>query len=43
MLYDLAKNGESALPKDPVIDTGYTVINSSNVKDFRAKLAELTK
>ena len=43
MLYNLAKNGESALPKDPVIDTGYTVINSENVKDFRTKLAELTK
>jgi ribose transport system substrate-binding protein len=43
MLYDLAKNGDSALPKDPIVDTGVTVVDSSNVKDFRAKLAELTK
>jgi ribose transport system substrate-binding protein len=43
MLYELAKTGESALPKDPIVDTGVTVVDSSNVKDFRAKLAELTK
>jgi ribose transport system substrate-binding protein len=43
MLYELAKNGESALPKDPLVDTKVTVIDSNNVKDFRTKLAELTK
>jgi ribose transport system substrate-binding protein len=43
LLYELAKNGEPALPKDPIVDTGVTVIDSSNVKDFRSKLAELTK
>jgi ribose transport system substrate-binding protein len=43
LLYELAKNGESALPKDPIIDTGVVVVDSENVKDFRAKLAELTK
>lgn len=43
LLYQLAKNGDSALPKNPVIDTGVQVIDSTNVKDFRSKLAELLK
>ncbi len=43
LLYELAKSGEAALPKDPIVDTGVTVIDATNVKDFRAKLAELTK
>jgi ribose transport system substrate-binding protein len=41
ILADLAKNGESALPASPFIDTGVTVINADNVKDFRQKLAEM--
>lgn len=43
MLYQIAKDGESALPKEPIVDTGVTVIDSANEKEFRAKLAELMK
>jgi ribose transport system substrate-binding protein len=43
LLYELSKNGESALPKDPIIDTGIEVIDSKNVADFKARLAELKK
>lgn len=43
LLYNLATNGESALPKGGAIDTGTQVITSQNVKEFRTKLAELTK
>ncbi len=47
LLYALATRGEEAL-KDPLIkdgkiDTGVEVINSQNVKDYRAGLADLTK
>jgi ribose transport system substrate-binding protein len=43
LLYELAKNGDSALPQETIMDTGVTVVNAANVKDFRAKLVELTK
>lgn len=43
LLYELSKNGEAALPKDPIIDTGIEVIDSKNVKDFKDRLAELKK
>ena len=42
-LHDLATSGEAALPKEDVIDTGVTVINSENVKKFREELAALRK
>ena len=41
LLYELATKGKSALPKTPFIDTGVTVINADNVKDFRQKLNEM--
>ncbi len=46
-LHEMATNGEAALVdpliKDAKIDTGVDVIDASNVKDFRAKLAEMRK
>ena len=33
-LHDLATQGEAALPKEEVVDTGVTVINSENVRSF---------
>ncbi len=43
LLHDLCIQGEAALPKNPLIDTGVDVIDAKNVKDFKAKLAELKK
>ncbi|MDB5356897.1 MAG: ABC-type sugar transport system, periplasmic component [Phycisphaerales bacterium] len=42
-LHLLATQGESALPKDPIVDTGVEVITAANVAEFRTKLAELKK
>ncbi len=46
-LHELATKGEDALTdpliKDAKIDTGVDVIDASNVKDFRVKLAEMRK
>ena len=48
LLHNLATQGEAALPKDPIIDTGVDVINnqptaatSRNVGQFRAELAKM--
>lgn len=43
LLNELAKKGEAALPKNPIIDTGIDVIDAKNVKEFKEKLAELKK
>jgi ribose transport system substrate-binding protein len=42
-LHELATKGDSALPKDPIVDTGVEVITAANVADFRTKLAEMKK
>src|SRR6266567_8231901 len=42
-LHELNTKGESAMPKDPIVDTGVEVITAQNVKDFRARLAEMKK
>jgi ribose transport system substrate-binding protein len=42
-LHELATKGESALPKDPIVDTGVEVITAANVGEFRTKLAEMKK
>jgi ribose transport system substrate-binding protein len=41
MLADLATKGEKALPANPLIDTGVTVIKADNVKEFRENLNKL--
>lgn len=41
LLRDLAYQGESALPSNPLIDTGVTVIKADNVDEFRTNLAKL--
>lgn len=41
LLHELATKGKEALPKDPIIDTGVELIDSSNVADFQKRLAEL--
>jgi ribose transport system substrate-binding protein len=38
---DLAYKGESALPKDPFVNTGVEVINAANVDEFSKRLAEM--
>lgn len=43
LLHDLTTKGESALPKDGVIDTGIEVVNKSNVVEFKKKLDEQRK
>jgi len=43
LLYELSTKGASALPKDPIIDTGVEVVTKDNVAAFKAKLAELKK
>lgn len=43
LLKELTTKGESALPKDGVIDTGIKVIDKSNVKEFQAELAAMKK
>jgi len=43
LLHALTTQGESAVPKGGVIDTGIEVIDKSNVKEFKARLAELRK
>ena len=43
LLYDLAKRGDAALPKSPLIDTGIDVIDAKNVKSFKEKLADMKK
>ena len=43
LLYDLCVKGKSALPANPIIDTGVDVIDAANVKAFRAKEAEMRK
>jgi ribose transport system substrate-binding protein len=41
ILRDLATRGQAALPSSQFVDTGVTVINAENVKEFRQKLAEM--
>ncbi|HEX3133343.1 MAG TPA: substrate-binding domain-containing protein, partial [Planctomycetota bacterium] len=43
LLYELSTKGASALPKDPIIDTGVEVVTKDNVAAFKAKLADLKK
>jgi len=43
LLNDLCTKGESALPKDPIIDTGVEVVDKATVADFAKRLAELKK
>jgi ribose transport system substrate-binding protein len=43
LLHELATRGAEALPEDPIIDTGVEIIDSSNITDFRAQLAELKR
>lgn len=43
LLHALATKGAEALPESDVIDTGVEVIDSNNVGEFKAKLAELKK
>jgi ribose transport system substrate-binding protein len=43
LLHELTTKGESALPKDSVIDTGIEVITKDNVKEFSKRLAEMKK
>ena len=43
MLHELATKGKSVVPAGGVVDTGVEIINAANVKDFRAKLAEMKK
>jgi ribose transport system substrate-binding protein len=43
LLYELSTKGASALPKDPIIDTGVEVVTKDNVAAFKTKLAELKK
>jgi ribose transport system substrate-binding protein len=45
-MHDLATKGEEAkkaIPKDGIIDTGVTVIDKTNVKEFKAELADMKK
>jgi ribose transport system substrate-binding protein len=39
LLYDLAGKGDSALPANGLIDTGFKVITKANIKQFRQELA----
>jgi len=41
ILADLAYKGAAALPANPLIDTGVTVIKADNVKEFRENLNKL--
>jgi len=41
MLHDLAYDGEKALPSNPLVDTGVSVIKADNVDEFRTNLAKL--
>ena len=41
ILADLAYKGDAALPANPLIDTGVTVIKADNVKEFRENLNKL--
>lgn len=43
LLYDLARQGESARPPMGVIDTGYRVIHSTDLSVFREQMAEQAK
>ena len=43
LLYELSTKGASALPANPIIDTGVEVVNKDNVAAFKAKLADLKK
>src|SRR5258706_2143436 len=43
MLHELATKGESALPKNELVDTGVEVIQAANVKQFRDNLKALKK
>jgi ribose transport system substrate-binding protein len=43
MLHELATKGDAVMPKNPLVDTGVEVINTGNVKKFRADLAEQKK
>jgi ribose transport system substrate-binding protein len=43
LLHALATTGATALPKDPIIDTGVDVVTKDNVAAFKAKLADLKK
>jgi len=43
LLRELTMQGDAALPKDGVVDTGIEVITKENVKEFRARLAEMKK
>ncbi len=42
-LHDLAYGGDSALPKDPNVDTGVEVIKADNVADFKTRLEAMKK
>jgi ribose transport system substrate-binding protein len=43
LLYDLARQGEPAIPPGSDIDTGYKVIHATDLSGFRALLAEQGK
>ncbi len=42
-LHELNTKGEAAIPKGGVVDTGVEVITAGNVKEFKARLAEMKK
>jgi ribose transport system substrate-binding protein len=41
MLAELANKGDAALPSNPLVDTGVSVIKAENVKEFRDNLGKL--
>ena len=43
LLHALATKGASALPANPIIDTGVEVVTKDNVVAFKTKLGELKK
>ncbi|HEV8606607.1 MAG TPA: sugar-binding protein [Tepidisphaeraceae bacterium] len=42
-LHELNTKGDAAIPKGGVVDTGVEVITAGNVKEFKARLAEMKK